>query len=171
MGYSGGMSSPRARLSDIVEAIQFANDESAAFWDRRTAQVAVISAEERAAAEDESLAADAPDWQQGQITIARLIDEDADGRFVPLPTRFDVHEWRMMASFAESLEDEAAGHQLRRVLGGSGAFRRFKDRLRALGVEDQWYAYRDERYLALATAWCEEHGIEWAVEDGAATDG
>jgi hypothetical protein len=77
----------------------------------------------------------------------------------------------MMASFAATREDETVGRRLSRALHGAGAFRRFKDDVHALGVADQWYAYRDERYRALAMEWCEEHGIEWEVEDGAAKEG
>jgi hypothetical protein len=97
------MPQARADLAEIIEAIDFAGDESTAFWDRQTSQVVVITDADIAAAEDEALAAQAPDWQREAIAMARLIDADAGTRFVPLPTRFDAHEWQMMAAFAARL--------------------------------------------------------------------
>jgi hypothetical protein len=160
------MPQARANLSDIIEAIALATDESSAFLDRETGEVVLITDEDEAAADDEAAAARAPDWQQETIALARQIKADADGRFVPLPSRFEIHEWQMMADFAAALDDEAIGRELSRAIRGAGAFRRFKGEARRLGVLEQWYAYRDDCHRQLAIDWCEANGIEWRSDDG-----
>lgn len=45
------------------------------------------------------------------------------------------------------------------AIRGKGAFRRFKDCLFDLGMEQEWYKYRDACYEKIAREWCEKHGI------------
>ena len=47
------------------------------------------------------------------------------------------------------------------AISGRGAFRRFKDEVRRLGVEKAWYEYRDAAQREKAIEWCEENGIEF----------
>lgn len=65
-----------------------------------------------------------------------------------------------MADLAGSLGDEHAAAHLERTIQGSGAFRRFKDMVDALGMHEQWFEYRDGRYREVAREWCEGEGIE-----------
>ena len=51
------------------------------------------------------------------------------------------------------------------MLSGEGAFRRFKDRIRRFGIEQQWYDFEEARYRSLAIEWCEEKGFGYR-EDG-----
>jgi hypothetical protein len=49
-------------------------------------------------------------------------------------------------------------------LQGKGAFRRFKDNVILLGIEKDWYSFRDERYKQFAIEWCQENDILWEHE-------
>lgn len=92
----------------------------------------------------------------------RLIEADENQqRFLPLPSRFDIDEWQMMADFAADIEDEAVRTQLTHACHGSGAFRRFKDAVRRLGVEQQWFAHRNRRYRQCTINWCDAHDLAW----------
>ena len=44
---------------------------------------------------------------------------------------------------------------------GKGAFRRFKDSVIRLGLDQRWYQWRDEAYKKKAIEWCEENGITY----------
>ncbi|MEH7302773.1 UPF0158 family protein [Neobacillus drentensis] len=50
---------------------------------------------------------------------------------------------------------------LLRAIKGKGAFRRFKDNIIDLGLEDQWYSYRSKCYKEIAIEWCRENNIEF----------
>ena len=71
---AGGTDMPplRARMSEIIEAIGFGDDENTAFWDRQTGQVMVIPDADSAAG-DESLAADAPEDRPGGLLTLRAL--------------------------------------------------------------------------------------------------
>jgi hypothetical protein len=66
-------------------------------------------------------------------------------------------EWQDMADFAA----RAGGHEtiLSVAIQGRGAFRRFKDTVRDLGLSDQWHAFSDERAWGRARAVLHEQGI------------
>ena len=160
------MAQVRAKLSEIIDAIEMTGDEIHAFLDRQTGAVHIISDEDLAAAEDEQRAEEAPEWQQETIEIARQIEAGRGDRFLPLPDQFDAHEWEIMRKFACTVEDEAISDQLQDAIHGAGAFRYFKDSVHRLGVEDQWYAFRDRCYRELAIDWCEDNGVEWESDDG-----
>jgi len=155
------MSKPRTKLSDIVDAIDSASEMSSAYLDRQTGAVVVITEGDVEAATDEDAAANAPDWQQEAIEQARAIEADEAGRFLPLPDKFDAHEWDMMKRYCGTVQNLDASEQLHEAIRGSGAFRRFQDAARRLGLLDGWNKYRDEQYLALAREWCEENGVEY----------
>jgi hypothetical protein len=43
----------------------------------------------------------------------------------------------------------------------AGAFRHFKATVRRCGIEQDWFAFRDEALREIAREWCEEHQIKW----------
>jgi len=118
--------------------------------------------EDKDGAANENLAA-MLDWQRKAAELARAIDTDEEqggGRFIALPDPFEIHEWEMMRDFAaEEVKDEDASDTLLNAIHGKGAFRYFKDKVRELGLADQWFAYRHVRYRKIALDWCEENGI------------
>ena len=54
------------------------------------------------------------------------------GRFLSLPTKFDVHDWGIMEEFAQEQENESVRAELLDAIHGSGAFRLFKSTIHRL---------------------------------------
>jgi hypothetical protein len=80
--------------------------------------------------------------------------------FFRLPTQEDLRDYDIMEAFVDTLSG-AAQECLAIAISGRGAFRRFKDEVRRLGLEAQWYAWHDDAYRRKAIEWCEENGIEY----------
>ncbi|MGH7612530.1 MAG: UPF0158 family protein [Gemmatimonadales bacterium] len=146
----------RVSLKDILEGMEFQSDEVTAYLHRSTARVIAVSDEALQTAE-EGVGTDAG-IDELELADARGILAGGDD-YLPLPDRFEIDEYRMMERFTAGISDLAAQEQVRDALRGSGAFRRFKDAVRQLGLADEWYRYRDRGYEDVARAWCEEHGI------------
>lgn len=89
--------------------------------------------------------------------ICDTLDEHG---FFRLPTSFDINEYSIMENFVHSLP-ESKSDRLARAISGRGAFRRFKDSIRQMGIEDQWYEYQGNAYKWMAIEWCEENKIEY----------
>ena len=154
----------KVKLSEIVNGMESAGDETRVFLDRKSGEVVPVMDDELRHAEDEEEdeadEANVPEWQRQSRELTRAVALDDEGRFLSLPGQFEINEWEMMRDFATSREDEALAESLLNAIHGRGAFRYFKDRVHEAGVADDWYRFRDEAYRRIALEWCEHHGIE-----------
>lgn len=92
-----------------------------------------------------------------------LSAEEAEDRgLIALPSEYEIDEYKMMEEFASSCTDEIADG-LFDVLHGKGAFRRFKDKVLTLGIEESWYGHRDKAYMQVAQRWASDNQV--ALED------
>ena len=149
-------------LSAVIEQMDLVTDEATAYINRKTGELITLTHEEFALAEDPDEAEDAPEWQKELLPKARevLVSED----FIPLPSKFEIHEWSIMERFARSLTNVAVSDELDTALHGRGAFRRFKDAVRRLGIADEWYRFREAALEEIAIEFLEEHGIAYQRE-------
>lgn len=145
------------KLRDLIDAIAFYSEESQSFIDLRTNQICIIS--ESALSSAENGDEDYPDWQKEDVQHAKAYLED-ERNFMLLPSQRDADEFSMMEDFISEVSGEREQEHLFRALQGKGAFRRFKDTVITLGIENNWYQFRDERYKQFVLEWCEENGIK-----------
>ena len=111
------------------------------------------------AAEEDAALADFPAWQHDALRIAKDILATDD--YLAIPSRFDIHEYRIMERFCLAVDDEDMRDDLCDAIPGQGACRRFKDRVHAYGMAEAWYRYRDATLREMALGRCEEHGIPY----------
>lgn len=153
----------RVKLSDIFDAIDFQMEESVAYLNKNTGEIVPLMQEELRAAEDGDSLEDCPAWQQELIERARDVVEHLEN-YLALPTQYDIHEYRIMEKFCLSIEDQRISKSLYHAKKGRGAFRRFKDELHRLGIQDDWYEYRKRALIEIAKEWCELHKIQYINE-------
>ncbi len=163
-------------LGDVVDQMEMQSDEYQAYLNRRTGELVAISEEEvRLAEEADELAGepgelvdgaasgqeweDLPAWQAEFLPKASEVLESDD--FLPLPSRFDIHEWHIMEDFSRQVDDDAVREALLDAIHGRGAFRLFKATARRLGVIDAWYRYRDAALEEIAVDWLEANDIPY----------
>jgi hypothetical protein len=141
--------------------MDFQSDEQSSFLNLTTGEVVAITDEELRAAEEDTPLEDFLEWQHDAIRIAKDIVET--DHYLPLPDRFEIHEYQIMGRFCLSVDDEDIRDDLCNAIRGRGAFRRFKDRVQVYGIAEEWYRYRDEALREIAMAWCEEYGIPYTA--------
>lgn len=146
----------KAKLSEIIDAIEFNSDGIESFINIKTGDICCINDDVMSIVEDESDTC--PDWQKDEIKTAKAYLENLDD-YLPLPSQHDVNEYEMMEDFASHQADEKIAGQLLISLRGQGAFRRFKDNINLLGIENEWHKFREEKYKQFAMEWCEENSI------------
>ena len=147
----------QVKLKDIIEGLEFLTDEGTSYLNTTTGEVVYVTTEDLRTAEEDEPLEDFPAWQHEAIRIAREILETDDS--LPLPTTFDMHEYRIMERFCLSVDDEDIRDDLCNAIRGRGAFRYFKDRIHAYGIAEEWYQYRDAALREIAVAWCEEYNV------------
>ncbi len=145
------------KLKEIIEELSFQSDEVSSMLNTKTGEVISVSDEELRAAENEEPLENFPEWQRDAIRLAGDILESDN--YLPLPTKYDIHEYSIMERFCRSVHDNDRRDSLCHAIRGRGAFRYFKDKIHEYGMADDWYAYRDGALREIAMAWCEKNGI------------
>ena len=149
---------PLVYLRDVVEALDLESDELHSCLDPETGEIITFNEEEARIAESGQWDA-APEWMQGYLAkVKRALEDD---RMLELPDRAHIDEWRMMQDFAAEQEQCQCRPELLSAIHGSGAFRRFKNAIQQLALEDSWYKYRQAAFEQVARAWLEENQIPY----------
>ena len=147
-------------LKDVVEAMDFQSDELTKYLNRRTGEIVAVTGDDRHLAENNELDVEGlSDWQRESVLKAREVLDSGD--FVPLPDKFEIHEWAIMERFAISQTARSIRTELINAIHGRGAYRMFKDTVRRLGVEEAWLAFRKTAFEDIAKDWLEENGISY----------
>jgi hypothetical protein len=154
----------RVRLNEVVEALESAMEEHAHYLDKRTGEIILLTSEDLTAAEDDAFISEYPDWQRESILKAREVLHDSEP-FIELPDQFYVHEYKIMEDFCLAFEDREVGDELRRLIKGGGAFRRFKNAIHEKGVDHAWYEFKRSALEKIATEWLEENDIHYWRDD------
>ena len=147
-------------LKKIIEGIEFQGDESQSYLKISSGEVVLFTDDAIAAAEsDEDLSVRA-EWYREAIEQAReFINNEED--YIPLPSKYEFHEYGVMEEFISSLPIEEQRDELLSSIKGKGAFARFKHGLERFLLLEKWYQYRDQALDKLAKDWCRDNGIEF----------
>ena len=145
-------------LNSVIEAIESATDEANSYLDPDSGEIVYVTDEMRDLAE-EGEDEDAPEWMREDLPKVREALES--GRFLSLPTKFDVHEWAVMQEFSQKQENHRLRDELMDAIHGAGAFRHFKSTIHRLGIEKAWYKFRDEAIKEIAIQWLEENHLRY----------
>ena len=141
----------KIHLEQVIDAIETADDAFTYFYDTQTGETVYLQDEIITGERNEEL--------------EELIENSPRGRFLRFPTKYDIHEYRIMESFVESLPPGAARQELANAIRGRGAFRRFKNGIYYHRIEQQWFDYREQAYREIAIRWCRDVGIEYIEEN------
>ena len=147
-------------LKKIIEGIEFQGDESQSYLKISSGEVVLFTDDAIAAAEsDEDLSVRA-EWYREAIEQAREFINNEDD-YIPLPSKFEFHEYSVMEEFISSLPIEEQRDELLSSIKGKGAFARFKHGLERFLLLERWYQYRDQALAELAKGWCRENSLEF----------
>lgn len=169
------------KLNDVVDQLEVLMDESAAYLNRQTGELYMLTDEELLDADEEGPGGsrqgqeaeaedseeedldDDPEWLREAKAKAREVVNSDD--WLELPSKFDIHEYQIMEDFCRDVEDEEISERLLRNIRGSGAFGRFRAAIDVLGIEQDWYQFRRAAFERIAIGWLEENGIEDDTEE------
>ena len=104
-------------IKQVIQAIEEANEVFTSFWDTKTGKTVYLAdpLTTDMTEEDEALAAEM---------------ENTPERFLRFPTKYKIHQYRMMEAFIDRLSSGKVQEELAYAIRGKGAFRRFKQSVR-----------------------------------------
>ncbi|WP_047152805.1 UPF0158 family protein [Aneurinibacillus tyrosinisolvens] len=150
----------QVKLQDIIEGIEVQADSIRTFLNTNTGDVISVSEDNLRAAEDEEPMDHLPNWQQEDLKIAYDVVENFED-YKELPTKFEINEYEMMEDFCLTIRNEKNQALMLNLIKGKGTFRRFKDIIVQLGIDVQWYSYRDQCYKQIAMEWCQDNNVDY----------
>lgn len=130
------------KLSTIIEGMGMANMETRVYYDRKKNELKYFG-----------------DYMD--LSEEEAEEEEFNENLVSLPNQYEIHEYKMMEEFIEKIDDPKDYNCMAIAIQGRGAFRRFKDMAINLGLIEDWYKFRDEKYKEIAREWCENHNINY----------
>ena len=133
----------KVKLTDIINAVEITNESSESFLDMKTGEIVWID-----------------DWTMDREEAEEISEKLEEHGFCRLPTEYDIHEYSIMEEFIDTLSGSAY-NRLSRAIRGRGAFRRFKDDIIEMDIEQDWYDFLAAAYKRIAIEWCEENDIEY----------
>lgn len=133
-------------LKQVIDAIESAHDSYREFYDIQTG---------------ETVSLPDPMWTGEADEELEALLKTEPSRFLPFPTQWDIHEYRIMEEFVEALPAGRIQREFANAIRGKGAFRRFKNAIRYFGIEQQWYDYLEAAYREIAIRWCEAHDLKY----------
>jgi Uncharacterised protein family (UPF0158) len=149
---------PIVSLRDVVEALDLESDELHSYLDPDTGDIVTFNDDEARMAESGEWET-APAWMKEYLPkVKRVLEDD---RMLELPDRIHIDEWRMMQDFALEEAQCRCRSELTSAVHGDGAFRRFKNAIQRLGLEDSWHQYRQAAFEQVAKEWLEENKIPY----------
>jgi Uma2 family endonuclease len=149
-------------LNDVAQEMQVISDTMTVYFKRSTGEFLAITDEYVRVLEREGPNEDRHEWEQEIIQMtAEVLAHESNGDYVPLPSRYDIHEYSIMEDFCHTVKNPKAANDLYRSISGKGAFRRFKDAIFRHSIEEDWYRYKDAAFKEIARQWCKENCITW----------
>ena len=133
----------KVKLSDIIDAMEMEDQYSEYFLDKKTGKIEYVN--------------DMVMTQKEKEEVYDMLDEHG---FYSLPTSFDIREYDLMEDFIGGMPEGVQG-RMYDAIQGRGAFRRFKDMLFEMGIEQAWYDFKDDAYKRKAARWCKENGLDY----------
>ena len=151
---------PIVQLNTFIGEMEVVGDEIKVFLNIKTGDYITLTDEELNAAENEDDLEDYPEWQREVIKEAMKVVFTSD-EYRELPSKFEIHEYSMIEKFCYSVDDEDMSINLTNSIRGRGAFRYFKDSIYRYGIQDDWYAFRENEFKKIAIDWLESHNIAY----------
>jgi len=86
---------------------------------------------------------------------------DCSDDYAKLPNQYEIHEYKIMVNFTDTLDNSDRRELLIRALRGKKPFRTFKDTPNYTGLAKDFYAHRSQALLDIAKAWLENNEIPY----------
>ncbi len=147
------------KLSEMLQAMNAQLEDEPCYLDLSTGRIEKVSKHDLRAARNPDRDG-APVRPCPELDLARQIQSNRQN-FLLLPTPHEIHEYSIMEQFIHTIDDGWMQEILFAAITGPGAFRRFKTEARKLGVDDEWFEYRQASLRQIALQWCSDNEVDY----------
>lgn len=135
------------KIGSVLEALLFTEDDCTTYINKKTGEIASVSDEESNFAHQE-LDETVPEWIIAGTPRIKLILESED--YFEMPSKYDLHEEKVMALFCETVEKEDVKNYLLKTLKGKAAAENFVKFIDEFELNESWTTHRNNAVKQIA---------------------
>ena len=154
----------KVEIQKIVDELQMRFMDTTVYYNKITGEILNVQDDDfRIVEEDdfENSIENYPEWQREHLKeVYDLLYNDIDN-YIALPNNFDIKDSDIMEEFIETISDSNKKYQLGNCMWQKGMYRKFKDKLIDIGLENEYYKFYDEKLKKIAIEWCKENNLEY----------
>lgn len=150
-------------IDALASELELASDEFQMYLDLETGEIFTVSSEEMRIAEDsaeDEQFESYTEWERGALLTALEICVNF-ARYKKLPKLSETEENYIMADFCGRIESEMVREQLLETIEGKGSFKRFRDAILKVGIEQDWFDFKSKQIKMMAIEWCNANAVPY----------
>lgn len=154
----------KVSIQKIVDELEMRFMDTTVYYNKITGETLNVQDDDFRIVEEEDFEnniEDYPEWQREHLKeVYDLIYNDIDN-YISLPNSFDIKDSDIMEKFIETVSNNGKKQQLESCMWQKGMYRKFKDKLIEIGLENTYYKFYDEKLKEIAIQWCKENNLEY----------
>ena len=154
----------KVEIQKIVDELQMRFMDTTVYYNKITGEILNVQDDDFRIVEEEDFENNIenyPEWQREHLKeVYDLLYNDIDN-YIALPNNFDIKDSDIMEEFIETISDSNKKYQLGNCMWQKGMYRKFKDKLIDIGLENEYYKFYDEKLKEIAIEWCKENNLEY----------
>lgn len=154
----------KVNIQKIVDELQMRFIDTTVYYNKMTGKTLNVQDDDFRIVEDddfENNIQDYPEWQREHLKeVYDLLYNDID-TYIALPNNFEIKDSDIMEEFIETVSNNSKRVQLENCMWQKGMYRKFKDKLIQIGLENDYYKFYHEKLKEIAIEWCKENNLEY----------
>lgn len=154
----------KVNIQKIVDELQIRFMDMTVYYNKTTGEILNVQDDDLVIVEDddfENNIKNYPEWQREHLKeVYDLLYNDIDN-YIALPNNFEIKDSDIMEEFIETISNNNKKLQLENCMWQKGMYRKFKDKLIEVGLENEYYKFYDEKLKEIAIEWCKENNLEY----------
>ena len=154
----------KINIQKIVDELQMRFIDTIVYYNKVTGEILNVQDDDFRIVEDddfENNIQDYPEWQREHLKeVYDLLYNDVDN-YIAVPNNFKIKDSDIMEEFIETISNNNKRIQLENCMWQKGMYRKFKDKLMEIGLENEYYKFYDEKLKEISIEWCKENNLEY----------
>ncbi len=154
----------KVEIQKIVDELQMRFMDTTVYYNKITGETLNVQDDDFRIVEDddfENNIENYPEWQREHLkNVYDLMYNDVDN-YIALPSNFEIKDSDIMEEFIENVSNANKKRQLENCMWQKGMYRKFKDKLMDIVLENDYYEFYDEKLKEIAIEWCKENNLEY----------
>ena len=154
----------KVNLQKIIDELEMRFMDTTVYYNKETGETLSVQYDDARMVEEDDFEEklhDLPEWQQEHLKEVYELEYGDQNKYVALPGNFEIHDSEIMEEFIETVQNQSKRRQLENCMWQKGMYRKFKDKLYQIGLEDEYYKFYDDKLRKIAIEWCEENSLEY----------